>query len=513
MKRIAVLAHYDIDAVVDTYLDKLITELENFVDKIILVTTSGVDDLSLAKFKKIQVIQRNNVGYDFYSYKVGIDSIADLQQYDQLLILNDSFYTTEYFDLNLFLRQSKDKDIYSITSTNQFAYHLQSYFIVFNKKAILSIWFYKFWQNVFIYKRKIKIIFDYEINLTRSAMQHGLTAGSMFFSQDTGNPCHNRPDLLLEKVGIIKIDLLRNKIADLDYSCLKEASIIDSHLNRTRESYKDRVLNGSDVEVTAGNGFFEYSKESLECSRIAVMVHLFYVDLIDEIKESIEIIPYDFDLFITVTEEVFLPVVINKFSGQCNRLYIAVVKNRGRDVLPFVQLMKNFDFRHYEIALKLHTKKSKYSSLGDKWRGNILKNLLPSGSVISKLYKGFIDNNIGIAANFSDYLSNDNYWGANKIRYNYYCELLDIPLENRNLFFIGGTMFWFNPNALYPIVNLMTEDDFEEELNQQDGTLAHVFERLSCKSVAHAGMRHVDINELNDVTSNQVIHNDVIVLQ
>lgn len=513
MKRIAVLAHYDIDSVIDSYLKMVIKEIERFVEKIILVTTSGVDEKSLTEFNKVQVIQRENVGYDFYSYKTGIESISNLQQYDQLLMLNDSFYITESFDLNLFLHQSAGKDIYSITSTNQFAYHLQSYFIVFNKKAILSTWFYKFWQNVFIYKRKIKIIFDYEINLTRSAMQHGLTAGSMFFSKDSANPCHNKPDLLLQKVGIIKIDLLRNKIAELDYSYLEEASIIDSHLNRTRESYKNRLLRGNEVEVTAGNSFFEFSKEGLNTSKIAVMVHLFYVDLIDEIKENIEIIPFDFDLFITVPDESFLPVVINKFSGQCNRLNVAVVKNKGRDVFPFVQLMKHFDFTPYRMALKLHTKKSKYSDLGNKWRGTILKNLLPSATFISKLYKGFIENNIGIAADFSDYLSNDNYWGANKIRHDYYCDLLDIPRENRHLFFIGGTMFWFNPNALYPIVNLMTEDDFEEELNQQDGTLAHVFERLTCKSVAHAGMRHVDIKELKDVTFHEVIRNEVIVLK
>lgn len=513
MKRIAVLAHYDIDAIVDAYLKNIIIELEKVVEKIILVTTSGVDEQSLIEFKKVQVIQRENVGYDFYSYKTGIDSISNLQQYDQLLVLNDSFYITKYFDMNLFLHQSTGKDIYSITSTNQFAYHLQSYFIVFNKKAMLSLWFYKFWQNVFIYKRKIKIIFDYEINLTRSAMQHGLTAGSMFFSKDTANPCHNKPDLLLERVGIIKIDLLRNKIAELDYSYLEEASIIDSHLNRTRESYKDRLLGGGEVDVTAGNGFFEFSKEGSNISKIAVMIHLFYIDLIDEIKRSIEIIPFEFDLFITIPDEAFLPVVINKFSGQCNCLNVAVVKNKGRDVFPFVQLMKNYDFRPYKMALKLHTKKSKYSDLGNTWRSVILKNLLPSGTAISKLYKGFVSNNIGIAADFSDYLSNDNYWGANKNRHDYFCERLNIPLENRHLFFIGGTMFWFNPNALYPLVDLMTEDCFEEELNQQDGTLAHVFERLTCKSVDHVGMRHVDIKELKDVTYHEVLHNEVIVLK
>ena len=513
MKRIAVVAHYDVDALGDRYLIALLERIEQVVDKIILVTTSGIDSQSIVNLSKLEVIQRDNVGYDFYSYKVGIESINNLNQYDQLLVLNDSFYITNDFDLDRLLLQSESKDIYSITSTNQFAYHLQSYFVIFNKKSILSTWFYKFWNSVFIYKRKIKIIFDYEINMTSSAMQHGLSAGSMFFSKDDANPCHHNPDLLLEKVGIIKIDLLRNKIADLDYSHLEEAPVISNHLQRTSESYKGRLLNGDKVEVQAGSGFFEFSTNNPGITDTAVMVHLYYVDLMDEIKEHLEKIPFNFDLFVTLTDESYLSDTVNNFSGQCNNLYIAVVKNKGRDVLPFVELMKKFNFRNYKVALKLHTKKSKYSQLGNKWREDIYKNLLPSASIISRLHSGFIKENIGIAADFSDYLSNDNYWGANRIRHDLYCDRLNIPNDERHLFFVGGTMFWFSPEALYPLIDLLKEEEFEDELNQQDGTMAHAFERLTCKSVSHSGKRQVDIKELKDVTPEQVMSNDVIVLK
>ncbi len=515
MKTIAVVAHYDVDGIADDYLIPLFIKLSAVCDKIIVVTTSGIDLESQKKLKgfgDIEIIERENEGYDFLSYKTGVDSIVDLHLYDRLLVLNDSFYITQKFDLENILLQSNTKDIYGITSTNQFRFHLQSYFLVFNKKAILSRWFFKFWNRIFTFKRKIKIIFEYEMGLTATALQSGLIVGSAVAFNHKENPCHSNVDELFQATGLVKIDVLRNKIAPFDVTLFDHMDVIQRHIKRTAAAYQKRSLkNGQSVHT--GSNFFEFVRQGSRKTDIAVIIHIFYPELAGEIHEFLKRIPSDSDVFITVPEESYLPKIIDLFQYTANSLYIAVSENKGRDVYPFVKMMQSHDFSHYAMVLKLHTKKSKYSSLGDTWRKNLYSGLLPSAAKIDQLHSVFRNGDVGIAAPQGDYLSSDNYWGANKDRFFTYARRLGLSDDKIELFFVGGTMFWFNPGALHPLINLIEDSDFEDELNQQDGTFAHVFERLTCMSALSKGLRIIDLNTHHEVNSAMVKCNEVIVLK
>jgi len=258
MKTVAVIAHYDINNVIDDYLLILFKKLFLVCDKIVVVTTSGIDPNSqsaLHALGDLEVITRENVGYDFLSYKTGINSITDLYLYDRLLVLNDSFYVNESFNLENILLESEGKDIFSLTSTNQFRYHLQSYFLVFNKKAILSKWFFKFWRSIFTYKRKMKIIFDYEMGLTSTALHEGLKVGSVISFEHKDNPCHKNVEELFSKIGIVKIDVLRNNISYFDVNRLDKADIVCAHLLRTTSAYSQRKLEFG-KNIKAGDNFF-----------------------------------------------------------------------------------------------------------------------------------------------------------------------------------------------------------------------------------------------------------------
>jgi rhamnosyltransferase len=54
--------------------------------------------------------------------------------------------------------------------------------------------------------------------------------------------------------------------------------------------------------------------------------------------------------------------------------------------------------------------------------------------------------------------------------------------------FFAGSMFWFNPAALAPLHAIPQGHlAFEPEAGQQDGTLAHAFERIFCNIARSTG--------------------------
>ena len=59
--------------------------------------------------------------------------------------------------------------------------------------------------------------------------------------------------------------------------------------------------------------------------------------------------------------------------------------------------------------------------------------------------------------------------------------------------FVAGSMFYARVQALIPLLNLgLQSDDFEPELGQLDGTMAHSIERAFAISAYTAGLKLVD---------------------
>ncbi len=176
MHRLAIFVHYDKDNKVDDYVLYYLKELRIIADDIVFVTTSAITKSYVEKLEKIciNIIIRDNIGYDFMSYKIGMESL-DINLYNEVIICNDSVYGPIYSLQNLFNEMSLNKecDFWGITDSKQFAYHLQSYFIVFKQNVITSSIFKDFWKNIKILNSKNDIIFQYEIGLSQALIEHG----------------------------------------------------------------------------------------------------------------------------------------------------------------------------------------------------------------------------------------------------------------------------------------------------------------------------------------------------
>lgn len=181
MNNIAIFAHYDPDNKIKDYVIYYLEQLKVISDEIIFVSTSPLDNQEQKKIESLvtKIIIRKNIGYDFHSYKTGIENIKDLANYNQLILCNDSCYGPLFSLKDIFIQMNNQKvDFWGITSSNLLKFHLQSYFLVFNKQTLLASCFMDFWKNLPIYQNRKDIIYNYEIELTQRLTANNYHAAS-----------------------------------------------------------------------------------------------------------------------------------------------------------------------------------------------------------------------------------------------------------------------------------------------------------------------------------------------
>ncbi len=178
MSYACVFAHYDKDNMIDDYIYFYLNELLSVVEKLIFVTVSDISNKDVEKLESlnISVIKRENIGYDFYSYKEGMERLS-LCRYDNLIICNDSTFGPITSLKSIFNNmQDIECDFWGITDSELIAYHLQSYFLVFKKKILHSLVFQNFWDELKIVENKTEIIVKYEVGLSQLLSRDGYSS-------------------------------------------------------------------------------------------------------------------------------------------------------------------------------------------------------------------------------------------------------------------------------------------------------------------------------------------------
>lgn len=223
--------------------------------------------------------------------------------------------------------------------------------------------------------------------------------------------------------------------------------------------------------------------ERADAPRVAVLIHVFYPDLLPEIAERAAAIPVPFDVVITNASAEPLPPL--DFGERARDVRVLEVHNRGRDILPLVSVANADLLEPYDLVLKVHTKKSAWraehrelAGSGEEWRERFLDQLLGSSKQIETILAAFAeDPALGILT-ADDCIVGREHWGSNR---EMTAELL-LRLELReraSLRFASGSMYWARGFLLSGLTALdLRDEDFEDEAGQIDGTVAHAVERL-----------------------------------
>lgn len=229
---------------------------------------------------------------------------------------------------------------------------------------------------------------------------------------------------------------------------------------------------------------------------IAVVVHLYYLDLWPEMSEALSRLPAATAIFITTPTHQTAAVeecVHTKFPSA----HVYGFPNRGRDIGPLLELLKIQRLEDYDLVLKMHTKKSLHlrmaeKDLGQFWRKNLITQLVPAWGIddIVSHFAGMP--HVGMAGP-AEYLMQVGASMQSEGTSRLFQALLkrvhtdaDPALEQ----FFAGTMFWARGKVFAALRSLgLQQSDIEEERGQVDGTLAHALERLFPLLVRSLNMR------------------------
>ena len=238
MTRAIIFVHYDRDNMVDDYVYYYLEELQKNASHLIFISTAQLlkKDVENLSHYCSEVIIRENVGYDFMSYKTGLHNF-NYQDYDELVICNDSVYGPLYPLEDVFESMSQDScDFWGITDNTDFYYHLQSYFMVFKKNVIQSNAFKRFWEQVKVLHNKDDIIQKYEIGLTRTLLDNGFTSSVYTKFQPTN----------IQKINIFLKKFTPSKIVNKITAILSGQDKLKriGKVNTTHHFWKELLISG-----------------------------------------------------------------------------------------------------------------------------------------------------------------------------------------------------------------------------------------------------------------------------
>lgn len=162
---------YDKASVIRENIYHYINELSLAGFDIVFISSSDtISDVDLRKLSAccIRIISRENKGYDFYSWKTGLEKYPQYSAHTGLLLANDSVLGPLFNISNIIARlENNDAEIVGMTDSFHIHPHLQSYFLYCKKPVIVSKEFIDFFNRVDVLEFKIAIIRKYEIGFSR----------------------------------------------------------------------------------------------------------------------------------------------------------------------------------------------------------------------------------------------------------------------------------------------------------------------------------------------------------
>jgi hypothetical protein len=207
-KRVLLFSHYSKREEVESYNYLTLEQLDGRFDIVVILTNCPNGwELKRPNYNKYHILSYNFKS-DFRNYGVFIAQTEHtLGSALQLCLMNDSFVVVDVSAFNRCMEHVFESaaDFAGITSSHEGVYHLQSYFLLFNKTAVRAI--VNYFKDHGLPSSHNASISEYELGIASQLMKEGLTSFAMVSNQEMKHPLNTtcfKWSAVLQQTGIIK---------------------------------------------------------------------------------------------------------------------------------------------------------------------------------------------------------------------------------------------------------------------------------------------------------------------
>ena len=400
MKRLGIFFFYEKNGDVDDFITYYLADLNKNLTELVVVCNGKLSEQGRAAFSQFtdNIIVRENKGLDVWAYKTALDSYgwAKLSEFDEIVMTNSTLMgpvrpLKEMFDA---MWENQDLDFWGLSihhgaKSNPFKgkhlynylpVHIQSHFIVYRRRFVQNPELQAYWDNMPMIESYTDSVQRYEAVFTKQFEDKGFKWDVYVKTDDlkdfTDYPLLVCPTLLLreKKCPLFKRrsfmheleaylnDTAGEPVQEL-YDYLRDETdypmdLIWKNMIRTMHPH-DFTRNLALTRIIEPTVLDEATAQSIRQNRrIALAMHLYFMDMLDSSKAFAAKFPPETDIFISTSSADKKPQIEAAFADlNVRSVTVTVVENQGRDVGAFLCDLAP-QLRDYDYACFMHDKKA-----------------------------------------------------------------------------------------------------------------------------------------------------------
>ncbi len=543
-RRIAIYVIFDKDGKLDGFRRYYLAELRKETERIVAVVQGTLSPESRRELEALtdDFFVRDNTGLLTYAWQAGLEHIGwdVLAEYDELLMLNDSFFGP-FFPLAELFRdvEKSDADFYGVMKNFEEKAYTQiagrplkhghfrgsiCYFYIIRKRLLHSHEFRKYWSR----KPEIKCDWDTYFFNEMDFYDYVMDAGFKIdaYQSDTlkgyffDNLSHNMCRLIEgDRIPFARIRPFGTDVKDqalsIGYASDPRSTLeyIDKHTDYDANLIWDFLLRTKNLSHIWNQLQLEYvvPRDSVEKpftygGKLAVILHVYYTDLVEKMAEYCSHFPENTDYYITTVHEDTQKAVEAEFSRRGLHFVCRARRNVGVAMSTlWVTYADVVTSGTYEYLCYFHDKKSPYAQFamqGEQFAARCYENLFGTASVVRNIINLFEENpRLGVLGApvpyHGEYFSV--CWRNWKGNYQNTVDLaktlgLNVSIEPSVMPVAPyGDMMWFRAEALKKAIGHgFTFNDFDVPY-KTDFTFMHAIERIYSFCAQDSGYYYADV--------------------